>query len=97
MTFLQQVYRELQTRGLVVLAVNMTDQDSLSDVRDFVTQHQLTFPIALDRQGRVSRQYRITGLPTSFMVGPDGVIRSVVVGGFLSVEEIHDAIADILP
>lgn len=97
MPFLQQAYLDFQTQGLVVLAVNLTDQDSPEEVRDFVTRYHLTFPIALDRRGDVSRKYRITGLPTSFLVGSDGVIRQVVVGGFMNEAQVRDAVSDILP
>jgi len=85
----EKVYRDLKAEGLVILAVNTTDQDSEVEVRAFVTEYGLTFPIALDRRGEASRRYLITGMPTSFFVGRDGVIRSVIIGGPLNEADIR--------
>jgi hypothetical protein len=41
--------------GLAILAVNLSDQDRRSDVRRFVTELGITFPVALDEHGRVRR------------------------------------------
>ncbi len=92
----ENVYRDLQDEGLLMLAVNTTDQDSEADVRAFVAEYGLTFPIALDRRGEASRRYRITGMPTTFFIGRDGVIRSVIVGGPMSEAEIRFQVQAIL-
>ncbi|MFA5872865.1 MAG: TlpA disulfide reductase family protein [Anaerolineales bacterium] len=41
----------------------------------------MTFPILLDRDGSVSALYQLKGLPTTFFVNREGIIRTVVVGG----------------
>ena len=41
----------------------------------------MTYPIALDADGQVSSAYRVsTGLPVSFLIDPEGVIRRVHLG-----------------
>jgi len=80
----QRVYEEYGDRGLTILAVNATWQDSRRAMQSFVEEHGLTFPVALDEEGRVSRLYRVSALPTTFFIGPDGVISKVVIGGPLA-------------
>jgi len=63
---------------LVVLGVNF--QEGLADVRPFVEEAGLTFPILLDEEGRVAKAYRARSLPTSFFLSPDGIITAVHIG-----------------
>lgn len=81
MPAMQRVWEEYQARGLVVLAVNSTIQDTPADAQTFVSENGLTFPVLLDTGGEVTRLYRVSSLPTSFFIGADGTIREVVIGG----------------
>lgn len=80
----ERVYRDYQDKGFQILAVNATNQDNLTNAINFVQEYELSFPILLDTNGEVSRQYHLTSLPTSFFVGRNGVIQQVVVGGPMS-------------
>ncbi|MCC6146849.1 MAG: TlpA family protein disulfide reductase [Anaerolineaceae bacterium] len=81
---LQNVYTNYAPKGLVLLGVNMTQSDSLSDVENFIAVHGITFPILLDVEGRVGRLYHVQALPTTFFISKDGRIQDVVVGGPMS-------------
>lgn len=96
MPAIEQVYRDLRDQGFVVLAVNTTFQDREADAAAFVAQYGLTFPVLLDRDGAVSNRYQLRGLPTSFFVDRQGVIRSVVVGGPMSETLIRSKVEDLL-
>ncbi len=63
---------------LVVLAVNF--QESESQVSGFVDEFGLTFPIVLDRTGEVAQRYGLLGLPGTFFIDRDGVLRSQNLG-----------------
>ncbi|MBO8165494.1 MAG: TlpA family protein disulfide reductase [Brevibacillus sp.] len=56
------------------IGVNVTHKDALDDVQRFVGDYSITYPVALDRSGAVSKQYRIAAMPTSFVLNGDGVI-----------------------
>jgi peroxiredoxin len=43
-------------------------------VSPFVEENGLTFPILLDEARQVARLYMVQGIPTSFLIGRDGVI-----------------------
>jgi cytochrome c biogenesis protein CcmG/thiol:disulfide interchange protein DsbE len=81
MPTIQQVYESNRERGLVVFAVNTTYQDSADKAAAFAEEFELTFPILLDIDGTVSRQYQLRALPTTFFIDAQGVIQMVAVGG----------------
>ncbi len=81
MPALQSVYEAYQDQGLVILALNATNQDSLQAALEFTRDLGLEIPILLDPDGRVSSLYQLRSLPTTFFVDPEGVIRDVVIGG----------------
>lgn len=64
-------------RGRVV-GVNWSD--ALSGARAFLRHYSWTFPNVRDAEGTVGNAYRITGLPTTFVIAGNGRIRSVLRG-----------------
>jgi len=64
---------------LQVLGVNL-DAVSQARVRAFVRELGITFPILLDPELAVGKTYRVRGLPTSFVVDRDGVVRFREIG-----------------
>ena len=84
MPALEQVYEAYGDRGLEILAVNTTYQDSESAAARFVQEFGLTFPVPLDKTSDVSRSYLLRALPTTFFIDRAGVIQSVVIGGPMS-------------
>ena len=73
----QQKYRE---QGLIVLGVDFQERDE--EILAFLSQIGVTFPSLVDRTGEVTRQWRATGLPTTFLIDRQGTIRDVRVGPF---------------
>lgn len=81
MPILQAISEKYADQGLVVLGVNTTYTDSLDEALAFVDELKLTFPILFDETGEVGeRKYRVYGLPTSYWIDREGVIRSVQLG-----------------
>lgn len=75
---LAQAAREYSDVGLVVLAVNL--QEEPEAIQRYATNAGLSFPIALDRSGAVATRYNLTGLPTSFFIDRNGVVRDLNIG-----------------
>jgi peroxiredoxin len=96
MPALQAAYEADRDQGLEIVAVNMTYQDNEEDARRFADDFGLTFTIPLDRDGTVARQYLMRALPSTFFVGPDGVIRKVVIGGPMSEATIRSTVSEML-
>lgn len=64
--------------GLIVLAVDAMEGPVL--VQRYQTAHPYAFQPLLDPSGKVVDLYHVDGLPTSFFVGPDGIIRAINIG-----------------
>ena len=81
MPAIQEVSEAYADAGLVVLAVNATNQDSRANALAFAEEHGLDFPILFDVEGLVSQAYRLQALPSTYFVDEFGVIEEVVIGG----------------
>jgi thiol-disulfide isomerase/thioredoxin len=96
MPAIEKIYSAFEPLGLVVLAVNVTNQDSEEAAVKFIKEFDLTFPVPLDRKGDVSARYILRGLPSSYFIDRKGTIRSVVVGGPMSETLIQSKIENLL-
>ncbi len=72
---IERLYRELGPRGLKVVAVSIDDAGAEGDIRDFAREYGLTFDILHDPTGEIQRTYQLIGVPESFLIDRDGVIR----------------------
>ena len=70
------LYRD---RGLVVVGISV-QESSPANVAAYAAKYQLGYTIAADSTGDVFRSYRLYALPTQFFLGPEGAIRSIVLG-----------------
>lgn len=66
--------------NLVIIGVNNTTTDQLSEVPKFVEEMGVTFPIVLDKTGDVAKAYQIFGLPTSVFINSEGEVVEVFTG-----------------
>ena len=83
MPSMEQLHREMGPRGLHVVAVSVDDPGTEQQIRDFARQFGLTFEILHDASGKIQKQYQTTGVPETFVIGRDGVIRKKVIGAAL--------------
>lgn len=79
---IEEYYKEYgKQHNMEVVAINITDQDSGIDViKEFAEYYHLTFPIALDEKGEVSKKYGIVTIPTSFVIDEKGNITKEIIG-----------------
>jgi cytochrome c biogenesis protein CcmG, thiol:disulfide interchange protein DsbE len=63
---------------VAVLAVDVLEGPAL--VAPFARELNLGFVPLLDTTGEVAGRYRVSSLPSSFFIGPDGTIRAINVG-----------------
>jgi thiol-disulfide isomerase/thioredoxin len=77
---LQQIQQEYQDQGLIVLSVNATDQDDLTDVQSLVGEMGMTFPVLLDQGKQFADTYQALFFPTTFYIDASGVIREIKLG-----------------
>jgi len=80
MPSIERLYHDYGPQGLRVVAVSVDDADKQTAIRDFVAAHALTFDILYDPSGGIEQTYQTTGVPETFIIGRDGVIRKKVIG-----------------
>jgi len=81
-----------QKNDVVVIGLNLREENN--DVTDYQSQFGVTYPLVMDPDGTLTKIYRPLGLPTSWFVDEDGVIRFVYTGP-LTVEMIEKILEDI--
>jgi peroxiredoxin len=93
---LVRVYEANKTKEFVLLGINLTFQDALPDVKSFVEEFKMTFPVLLDDTGKVTNDlYRLRALPMSVFVDRSGVIIRIHIGAMTG-QQIDEFVAEIL-
>jgi len=80
----QKLFQQYQNQKFVLLTINLTAQDSTNALDAFIQKYNLTLPILLDKDGKVARTYQIQSLPTTFIIGANGIIQDIIYGGPVS-------------
>lgn len=80
MPSIEALHRAYGADGLHIVAVSIDDAGQEKAVRDFARELGLTFEILHDPTGDIQKSYQTTGVPETFVIGPDGVIRKKIIG-----------------
>lgn len=87
MPAMQQLYN--QANGYFdILAINIDPQN---DVKGFVSENQLTFPILLDESGKANQDYSIISIPTTLLINEEGIIEKKHIGA-MTLEQMEEFI-----
>lgn len=79
MPSMETLYRRLAPDGFEIVAVDLQEPEDV--VRNYITDNGHTFPVLLDRNGSAGRTYAVRGIPTSYLIGRDGTVLAMTVGG----------------
>jgi thiol-disulfide isomerase/thioredoxin len=78
MEALEALFVEYRERGLTPVSVNVGE--SRSTVERTLRGRAVGYPILLDGDSAAARRYGVTGIPTTFLLDRDGVVRHKVLG-----------------
>ena len=84
-------------QGVVVVAVNVDPQRELADA--FLQSYPTDFRVVYDPEGKLAEQYRVMGMPSSFLIDRSGAVRYRHIG-FRSTDrdqlgaELHQLVAE---
>ncbi|MBL6751812.1 MAG: TlpA family protein disulfide reductase [Nevskia sp.] len=73
--WMNEIQAKYAARGLRVVAVNVDARQS--DAEGFLAQIPAQFTVAFDPKGDTPRLYQLKGMPTSFLINPDGMVLAV--------------------
>jgi len=76
---MNRAWRSLRESGIAMLAINVGEDEDTIFV--FTADYPAEFPLLLDRSGEVINQWPVKGLPTSYVIAPDGTLAYRAVGG----------------
>jgi peroxiredoxin len=79
MPSMERLHQTFKQTDFVLLAVSM-DRGGEEVARPFVDNVKVTFPVLLDNTSEVSRRYGVRGLPTTYLIDPEGRLIGVVIG-----------------
>jgi peroxiredoxin len=80
MPTLEALWQRYRDRGLVVVGVSVDRGAPRTLIDPYVSNLKLTFPILLDPDMTAANAWRVTGLPTTFVVRPGGEVVGVAIG-----------------
>ncbi len=89
------MYHKYKDQGLEIVAINV--DNPIEDGLDFLIDTPLDFLIPADPDGDAAELFEVIGMPTSYLIDPDGTVKLVHMG-FRSgdIEMIEEAIQESL-
>lgn len=73
------LYTKYGSQKMALLAIDI--QEDPGRVKSFVKDNGMNFPILLDTRGMVANIYRVSGIPTTYIIDGKGTIRDMIIGG----------------
>jgi cytochrome c biogenesis protein CcmG/thiol:disulfide interchange protein DsbE len=80
---------------VVFLGVDYVDTEPAARV--FMKKFGNTYPNGADLGTRISQMFRIKGVPETYILDPQGVLKYIKIGPFVSIDDIRAVIDPLLP
>lgn len=76
---MQRAHEAVSGDGIALIAINVgEDADT---IEQFLANYPVSFPLPMDLDSKVVQSYPVKGLPTTFVIDPDGRLAYVATGG----------------
>jgi len=93
---LEEAWKSYEADGRVVfLGADYVDTEP--EARAYLKKFGITFSNGPDMGTKISQMFRISGVPETYFIDPNGVLYYVKIGPFVSVDEIKSIVAQKLP
>ncbi|WP_259367804.1 TlpA disulfide reductase family protein [Colwellia sp. MB02u-14] len=76
--WMNNIQDKYQQQGLVIISVNVDNNKALAD--KFLAEIPSNFTVFYDPKGKVARQYKLKGMPSSYIIDRSGKVVSAHVG-----------------
>jgi len=80
MPAVQRLYERYRGRPVAVFGVNCFERSTTADPVAFMRERGLTYPVLLGGSAVAAEQYKVTGVPAFYLIGPDGRILYAAAG-----------------
>lgn len=88
MPYLQEFREKYPAEDVIVIAIN--EYEKAAVVKSYVEGKNYTFTVIANSDKQLHRSYTNWGVPTTFFIDEEGVIRARKDAGFISLEEIEE-------
>jgi peroxiredoxin len=75
---MNRAWHLLEEEGIAMLAINMGEDEDTIFI--FSADYPTDFPVLMDKSGDVIEQWPVKGLPTTYVIAPDGTIAYRAIG-----------------
>lgn len=72
---LQAIHAKYESRGFQLVGVSVDNDGADADIRAFAQEFKMSYPIWRDPDERVSSQFMLVGVPATFLIDKQGVLR----------------------
>ena len=76
---MQRAWLTFRDQGVAMVAINVGEDEET--IFPFTADYPVEFPLLLDRDGAVVGQWPVRGLPSTFIVDPQGRVAYQAIGG----------------
>jgi peroxiredoxin len=80
MPSMEILWENFKSEDFVMLAISMDRVTTKKDIPSFIESMKLTFPILTDSWGQTDKLYKLMGVPETYIIDQDGVLREKVIG-----------------
>jgi peroxiredoxin len=80
MPSMEVLNKTFEKDGLVILAVSIDRVTTKKEIPPFVKGLNLTFPVLIDSWGQTDKRYKLMGVPETYIIDQQGVLREKVIG-----------------
>lgn len=87
---LMSYYHKHKAEGLILLGINVNEKKDL--VEKFVTEKNLDFPIGIDNESHIQKEYGVENYPTTIFIGADGKIALYETGAIYNAEVTFESL-----
>jgi peroxiredoxin len=84
--YFQEINDKWSQNELVVLAISVYDRDDI--LRAYAQNNKLSYIMLVDPDKQLNKSYVVHGVPTTFFIDGDGIVRVIKDGAFNNAEEI---------
>jgi len=92
---LEAAWRREQNNNIVFLGLDYLDQEH--SAKAYLAEFGVSYPNGPDLQSKAARRYGISGVPETFFIGPDGLIKSYLLLPLTSEQQLDQHIEGIRP
>ena len=71
----QKIYDEFKDENLEIIAVNVGEDEET--VKKFFDENKYTFECLLDKENKVTYEYNVTSVPTTYVINKNGEIEGI--------------------